>query len=111
MVDTILRNLLSNALKFTPKGGSVTLAAKMGADSMVEIRVTDTGVGMSQADLDNLFQLGKPHTTAGVHDERGSGLGLIICAELVQKNQGHLHIESQVGQGTTVRFTLPHAAT
>jgi PAS domain S-box-containing protein len=111
MVDTILRNLLSNALKFTPKGGSVTLAAKMDADSMVEIRVTDTGVGMSQADLDNLFQLGKPHTTAGVHDERGSGLGLIICAELVQKNQGHLHIESQVGQGTTVRFTLPHAAT
>jgi signal transduction histidine kinase len=114
MVDTIIRNLTSNALKFTPIGGQVTLSAHRnglssgkGEPGWVEVRVTDTGIGMRQEDIDKLFKIDVHHTTLGTSQETGTGLGLILCQEMVLKNGGQIWVESEENQGTTVTFTLP----
>lgn len=112
MLQTIIRNLLSNALKFTPRGGRVTVAGKNGLESQpgwVKVAVQDSGIGMSQADLDKLFRLDTSHTTPGTEKEKGSGLGLMICKEMVERNGGRLWVRSDPGQGTTVEFTVPLA--
>ena len=109
MLETVIRNLASNALKFTPRGGQVTLAAR--ADSaVVTVSVKDTGIGISPADIAKLFRLDPQHTTLGTEKERGSGLGLIICKEMVEQNGGQISVESELGAGTTVEFTVPRAA-
>jgi len=110
MVQTILRNLVSNALKFTPAGGRVTLAARLVAPN-VEIAVTDTGCGMTQDVLAKLFRIDCQTTTPGTAGETGTGLGLLLCHELVQKHGSALVVESAVGVGTTFRFALPLAGT
>lgn len=112
MIDLVIRNLTSNALKFTPEGGQITLSAQnVPSDdkdgNWIEININDTGVGISQEDLDLLFKLEHHHTTPGTAQEQGTGLGLILCREMVEKNGGKIWIESEVGQGTTVKFTLP----
>ena len=114
MVDTVIRNLTSNALKFTPAGGHVTLSAHRNdilpnnpEVEWIEIKVTDTGVGISQEDIDKLFKIDAHHTTTGTAKETGTGLGLILCQEMVEKNGGRIWVESEEGQGTTVKFTLP----
>ena len=108
MVDTIIRNLLSNALKFTPAQGAVTISASA-SDHAVEVAVTDTGVGMTAAALNNLFRLDVRYNQRGTAGEQGTGLGLNLCKELVEKNGGRIWGESAVGRGTTFRFTLPTA--
>ena len=110
MLNTILRNLLSNALKFTPAGGRITLAARLAAPD-VEIAVTDTGCGMTPEVLAQLFRIDSHHTTKGTAGETGTGLGLLLCHDLVRKHGGRLWGESAVGVGTTFRFTLPLAST
>jgi signal transduction histidine kinase len=113
IISTILRNLISNALKFTPADGRVTVRAQpspSAPDHWVEISVQDTGVGIRPEDLSKLFKLGKTHTTLGTAQEQGTGLGLLLCQDLTAQNGGSLRIESQVGQGTTVTFTTPRAA-
>lgn len=113
MLETILRNLLGNAFKFTPRGGRVTVTGKNGLDSQpgwLKVAVHDSGVGMSQTDLDKLFRLDTNHTSPGTEKEKGSGLGLMICKEMVERNGGHLSVKSELGQGTTVEFTVPTAA-
>jgi two-component system sensor histidine kinase/response regulator len=114
MIDTIIRNLTSNALKFTPEGGQVTLSARQNgfspdneATDWVEVSVRDTGVGISQEDIDKLFKIEVHHTTPGTAKEKGTGLGLILCQEMVEKNGGRIWVESELGQGTTVKFTMP----
>jgi signal transduction histidine kinase len=109
MLDAILRNVISNALKFTPNGGQVTISTCLNPESatLAEIWVADTGVGIKPEDIEKLFKLGQPHTTLGTDYEKGTGLGLIICREMVEKNGGQLWIESEVEQGTTVKFTVP----
>jgi signal transduction histidine kinase len=112
MLETIIRNLVSNALKFTPRGGQVTLTSLNGASGQpgfVKISVQDTGVGMSPDDVARLFKIDSSHSTPGTEKEPGSGLGLIICKEMVERNGGRIWVESGVGQGTTVEFTLPLA--
>lgn len=112
MLETIIRNLLSNALKFTPRGGHVTVIGKNGAENQpgwVRVMVQDSGVGMSQANLDKLFRLDTNHSTRGTEEETGSGLGLMICREMVERNGGKLRVKSELGQGTTVEFTVPMA--
>jgi signal transduction histidine kinase len=119
MLDTVLRNLTTNALKFTPPDGRVTISAQPAAGSagFVEISVSDTGVGISEGDqaklfkLDQakLFKLDQTHTTPGTAREQGSGLGLIICQEMVEKNGGQIWIKSEVGLDTSVKFTVPMA--
>jgi signal transduction histidine kinase len=117
MLDTVVRNLTSNALKFTPRGGAVTLSARRKnstekGTSFVVVSVVDTGVGMSQADIDKLFRIDVNHSTLGTEKEQGSGLGLIICQEMVERNGGQIRVESAgvPGKGTMVEFTVPFAA-
>jgi signal transduction histidine kinase len=114
MIDTVIRNLTTNALKFTPVEGQVTLSIHRNGVSpdnegteWVEISVRDTGVGISQADIDKLFRIDVHHTTPGTAKESGTGLGLILCQEMVEKNGGRIWVESELGQGTTVKFTVP----
>ncbi len=108
MLDTVIRNLLSNALKFTPTGGQVTFSAIPHA-ALIEVSVSDTGVGMSEETMQKLFRIDVTHTTQGTAQEKGTGLGLILCKELVVKNGGMIAVESVLGQGATFRFTVPSA--
>jgi signal transduction histidine kinase len=106
MLETILRNLISNAIKFTPEGGSITIRSQL-LDDGVEVSVTDTGVGIEESALSKLFAIDSAYRTSGTDGERGSGLGLDICREFVHRHDGHLRVESTVGLGSTFRFTLP----
>jgi signal transduction histidine kinase len=108
MLDTIIRNLLSNALKFTHADCSITVSAMLDdADSTVTIAVADTGMGIPEDDLPKLFRLDTKYSTVGTGGERGTGLGLLLCHDLVKKNRGAMRVESDVGKGTTFSFTLP----
>lgn len=111
MLNTVVRNLISNALKFTPNGGNVTVAAlpDTAAARLLTVTVLDTGVGIRREDQDKLFRLDVTVSTVGTADEKGTGLGLIICKEMVKKNGGRIWIESDgtPGKGTAVKFTVP----
>lgn len=107
-VEIIFRNLVHNALKFTPKGGSVSLTAER-INEMIEIRISDTGVGMSPDEVANLFKPDKKSSHRGTNDEKGSGIGLFIVKELVSMNAGTIHVVSERRQGTTFSVRLPHA--
>jgi PAS domain S-box-containing protein len=107
MIDTVVRNLLSNALKFTSAGGSITVSAVDHDERYRSISIADTGVGIPEKVLPKLLRIDAHHTTAGTAGEKGTGLGLILCKDLVEKNGGSMWIESEVGKGTTFTFTLP----
>jgi len=106
MTTTIMRNLLSNALKFTPSGGQILLTVQEN-ECDVAVSISDSGVGMTQEVLDRLFRIDAHYTTMGTAGEHGSGLGLILCHDLVKKNGGTMTVESELDKGTTFRFTLP----
>ena len=111
MTETVLRNLISNALKFTPEGGKITIASKL-RDDLVEISVADTGVGMDEEKMNDLFKIDKVESTIGTNNEEGTGLGLIICKEFVKKHEndkgaGVISVSSEHGKGTKFTFTLP----
>ena len=105
MLATVLRNLVGNAVKFTGPGGSVTLAAA-DRDGRVEISVADTGIGIEPERARTLFELDHRTTTNGTAGERGSGLGLHLCRDLLDKQHSELTVRSVLGQGTTFRFSL-----
>jgi len=106
MLSAILRNLISNAIKFTPRSGKVTVnARKNGAYN--EISVTDTGVGMSEKVRSRLFRLSEKVTSEGTEGEGGTGLGLLLCREFVEKHHGAIRVESTEGKGSSFIFTLP----
>ena len=105
-INTVIRNLVSNAIKFTPAGGKITLTLAV-TNGKVKISVSDTGVGMSQEVLAKLFRIDTKITTKGTADEKGTGLGLILCKDFVEKNGGTIWVESVVGKGSTFHFTLP----
>ncbi len=106
MIASTIRNLVSNAMKFTPKGGKVNLSAKI-CDNYVEIAIQDTGIGMSQKMVDNLFQLDVKTNRPGTEGEPSSGLGLLLCKEFIEKNDGKICVKSEEGKGTTFHFTIP----
>ncbi len=107
MIEVVLRNLISNAIKFTPKEGEVIVDVKEG-EELVEVFVQDTGTGMSEESRRKLF--GDEHfTTKGTANEAGTGLGLMICKEYLKKNGGEIYVESELGKGSTFAFTLPRA--
>ena len=105
-VNTIVRNLLSNAIKFTPKGGRVTLYSHR-TETDVVVTVQDTGVGIDPEVLPELFRIDFRHTNSGTENEKGSGLGLVLCREFVEKNGGQIVAEGEPGQGALFMFTLP----
>jgi len=107
MVDCVMRNLLSNAVKFTKREGTVTISSKMAENSMVEISVTDTGVGMPREDVNRLFKANEKVSSPGTENEPSTGLGLLLCSEFVEKNRGTIRVESVVDRGTVFSFTLP----
>jgi PAS domain S-box-containing protein len=106
MVDSILQNLISNAIKFTKSSGLVKITSKV-INKFVEISITDNGIGMSRDEIENLFQLGKQKSKKGTSEEKGTGLGLILCKEMINMLKGRLKIESEVNKGSTFSFTLP----
>lgn len=106
MVQTVIRNLVINAVKFTPPGGVVSLISDH-QDGVVQMTVADTGVGMSAAQLTNVFDLDKKHSTTGTSGERGTGLGLSLSREMVELNKGQIWAESVVNEGTKIHFTIP----
>ena len=107
MVFTIVRNLLSNAIKFTPIGGTIKIFAHLLDDARIICGVQDNGVGMSIEVQEKLFNVGTHYTTLGTKNEKGTGLGLILCKELVEKSGGQIWVESEEGVGTSFNFTLP----
>lgn len=99
-IKTVFRNLLNNALKYTYEGGFVTFTSQL-REGVVEISIQDTGIGINPEILEKLFQVGENISTPGTKKEKGTGLGLILSKELVERNDGCIHVESKVGIGTT----------
>lgn len=107
MLGSILRNLVSNAIKFTHEGGKVFISAKPVKEKRVELSVKDTGIGMKKEMISNLFRLDVNTSRKGTAGESSTGLGLILCKDFVEKHGGQLQVESEVGKGSTFRFTIP----
>lgn len=104
--EAILQNLVTNAIKFSFEENEVRIQVTKN-ENMVEISVIDNGVGMSTKTISNLFKIGKNQTTPGTAQEQGSGLGLIICNELVKRQGGNIYVESEEGRGCKFTFTVP----
>jgi signal transduction histidine kinase len=109
MINTVVRNLISNALKFTNENGFVKLLAEE-RDDCIQVSVTDSGVGINPVNLQKIFKIAETVTTNGTKGEKGTGLGLILCKEFVEKNNGKIWVESELAKGTTFVFTLPKAS-
>lgn len=105
MIGTVLRNLISNAIKFTPKGGEIIISAEKRADEIL-VSVSDNGVGIAPERLEKLFHIDESDTTPGTNNENGTGLGLILCKEFVKNHGGKLWVESENGKGSTFYFAL-----
>ncbi|MCK3685830.1 sensor histidine kinase [Maribellus sp. YY47] len=106
MFCTIVRNLLANAIKFTPEGGHIRFTAEKSNDQYL-FSVADNGIGIRTHNLKKLFKLEESFTTPGTNQEKGTGLGLILCKELVEKHGGQIWAESEPGHGAKFHFTIP----
>jgi PAS domain S-box-containing protein len=109
MLASTIRNLASNAMKFTKKGGNVSIAAKTVSGNSVEISVRDTGIGMSSTMVEDLFRLDVQTNRKGTDGEPSTGLGLILCKEFIEKHGGKIWVESTPGEGSIFIFTIPNA--
>jgi signal transduction histidine kinase len=107
-INLVIRNLMTNAIKFTNDGGTVTISC-VDKSNEYEISVTDNGIGINTDVMKILFDKTAPYTTRGTANEKGTGLGLILCKEFVEKNGGKIWVESKPGQGSKFTFTLPKA--
>jgi len=107
MFESIIRNLFSNAVKYTYYGGNIYVSATKSSENWIVISVRDTGIGMSKALIDNLFRLDVQSNRKGTEGEYSTGLGLIICKDFIDKHNGKLWIESEEGKGSTFSFSLP----
>jgi len=106
MISTILRNLISNAIKFSYSEGEISVSVTKNNSGLV-VAVSDTGIGISNEIIGKLFQIDQNITTSGTQNEQGTGLGLILCKEFVEKHGGKMGIESELGKGSTFYFNLP----
>lgn len=106
MITTIIRNLITNALKFTFPGGKVIISTKIDANN-IAVSISDTGIGISEQIISQLFALKHHYTTQGTSQEKGTGLGLIICKEFVEKHNGEINVKSKIGKGSIFTFSLP----
>ena len=106
MLKTVLRNLVTNAIKFTDTGGVINISAEK-TDSGITISVSDNGIGISTDNIKKLFNISEVLSTKGTVGETGTGLGLLLCKEFVEKQGGKIWVESEVGKGSDFKFTLP----
>ena len=106
MISTVFRNLISNAIKYTKPGGKITLTIKAEMEGTV-VSVQDTGIGIPDRMIGRLFCIDQSYSTAGTNNEQGTGLGLILCKEFVEKHGGTIWVDSEVDKGSTFSFTLP----
>jgi signal transduction histidine kinase len=106
MLRTVLRNLISNAIKFTNTGGHINVKSIL-KNNHVEISISDNGIGMNEEKHKFLFEIISNTTTLGTANENGSGLGLVLCKEFVNKNGGTIWAESEERKGSCFKFTLP----
>jgi len=107
-IDIVIRNLISNAVKFTPENGMVTITAIEKKDQW-QVSIRDTGIGMNQDTIDKIFSDNSTLTTYGTNNEKGTGLGLSLCKEMIEKNNGKIWVESLLRKGSTFHFILPKA--
>ncbi|MEA3317797.1 MAG: HAMP domain-containing sensor histidine kinase, partial [Bacteroidota bacterium] len=105
MLTTVFRNLLSNAIKFSQKNSIITVRI-IHKENNIEVHVIDNGVGISKENQKKLFRIDKHHSTSGTSNEKGSGLGLILCKELIDKNNGKIWVESELNKGSSFIFSL-----
>jgi signal transduction histidine kinase len=101
-----LRNLISNAIKFTKSGGNLNIVV-ISDKNQVVISISDNGIGINEEKLKTLFNIASNTTSLGTANEKGSGLGLVLCKEFVEKQGGKIWVESEVGKGSDFKFTLP----
>jgi len=106
MFKTVIRNLISNAIKFTNQGGKINVYAEQNNISTT-ITVSDNGLGMTQETVNKLFDISQIHTTKGTANEVGTGLGLLLCRDFIEKHGGKIWVESELGNGSDFKFTLP----
>lgn len=107
MITTVIRNLMTNAIKFTNEKGEITVKSRDYNDKFIQISVRDNGVGIAEDVIKKLFRIDVNVTTAGTSQEKGTGLGLILCKEFVEKNGGKIWVESEIGKGSKFKFTIP----
>lgn len=106
MIRTVIRNLMSNAIKYTNEGGNIAITSTI-KDNQRIIKIRDSGIGISPENIEKLFRIDTNYTTHGTADESGTGLGLILCKEFVEKNNGTIWVESELGKGSVFSFSLP----
>lgn len=106
LISSVLRNLLSNAIKFTPKNGKVSILAHKVLNN-IEICVKDTGIGIPEEIGNNIFRIDIKYTREGTEQEKGTGLGLLLCKEFIERHGGKIWVESKLGEGSEFKFTLP----
>lgn len=106
MISAVLRNLISNAVKFTNPGGEIVISAQATKKELT-VSISDNGVGITKEGIEKLFRIDKNHSTLGTQNEKGTGLGLVLCKEFVEKHGGKIGVESEAGKGSTFKFTLP----
>ncbi|OFY83484.1 MAG: hypothetical protein A2V46_12965 [Bacteroidetes bacterium RBG_19FT_COMBO_42_7] len=107
MFETVIRNLVSNAIKFTPKSEEISVLAIATPDNIIEIKICDTGIGMSKELVSKLFLLNEKTSRKGTEGESSTGLGLLLCKEFIEKHNGKIWVESEEGKGSTLSFTIP----
>jgi signal transduction histidine kinase len=104
-INTVVRNLISNAIKFTPEGGQITISTEP-IGSHIKVIISDNGLGINKETLKRLFRVGIKQSTLGTAQEKGTGLGLIICKDFVEKSGGTIHVDSELGKGSIFSFTV-----
>lgn len=109
MVGTVLRNLISNGIKFTHPGGEVNISAKLNGHDDVVVHVKDNGIGIPSDKLMTIFSLTQKYRTPGTEGEPSSGLGLVLCRELIRQNNGEIWVTSLQGKGSEFSFSIPVA--
>jgi signal transduction histidine kinase len=109
MMQVVLRNLISNAIKFTGYGGKITVSAKL-TEKFSCITISDTGIGIQPEDIPKLFRIDVHHSTEGTHNEKGTGLGLVLCKDIIDRHSGKILVESKIDKGTSITVSLPFAS-
>jgi signal transduction histidine kinase len=107
MFDAVIRNLVSNAIKFTPAGGKVNVTAGYNNEHSIEVIINDNGIGMTPELKNKLFMISEKTNRNGTEGELSTGLGLLLCKEFIEKLGGRIWVESEVGKGSVFSFTIP----